>query len=78
MTAGCPVRMMREALVLCDWSGGFWDLSCVPGTALPFTKSTASCACALGTRLLSRASTLQKPEDSTLLDRGTGKVPLQS
>ncbi|CAI9553248.1 unnamed protein product [Staurois parvus] len=30
----------------------------VPGTALPFTKSTASCACALGTRL---SRTLQKP-----------------
>ncbi|CAI9580021.1 unnamed protein product, partial [Staurois parvus] len=33
-----PSAHEREALALCDWSGGFWDLSCVPGTALPFTK----------------------------------------
>ncbi|CAI9573523.1 unnamed protein product, partial [Staurois parvus] len=46
-----PSAHEREALALCDWSGGFWDLACVPGAALPFTKSTASCACALGTRL---------------------------
>ncbi|CAI9561201.1 unnamed protein product [Staurois parvus] len=55
-----PSAHEREALAICDWSGGFWDLSCVPGTALPFTKSSASCACALGTRLSSPAPTLQK------------------
>ncbi|CAI9622051.1 unnamed protein product, partial [Staurois parvus] len=27
-----------RSAALCDWSGSFWDLSCVPGTALPFTK----------------------------------------
>ncbi|CAI9544810.1 unnamed protein product, partial [Staurois parvus] len=50
MTAGCPVRMSEKYLrfVIGPAASGICR---VPGTALPFTKSTAFCACALGTRL---------------------------
>ncbi|CAI9614595.1 unnamed protein product [Staurois parvus] len=54
-----PSAHEREALALCDWSGGFWDRSCVPGTALPLTKKHR--ACTLGTWLSCPVPTLQKP-----------------
>ncbi|CAI9558736.1 unnamed protein product [Staurois parvus] len=61
MTARCPVRMSEKHLrfVIGPAASGICHVSQV----LPyhFTKSIASCACALGTRLSSRAPTLQKP-----------------
>ncbi|CAI9543796.1 unnamed protein product [Staurois parvus] len=61
MTAGCPVHMIEKHLrfVIGPVASGICHVSQVP--ALPFTKSTASCACALRTRLSSPAPTLQKP-----------------
>ncbi|CAI9543788.1 unnamed protein product [Staurois parvus] len=41
---------MRSA-ALCERPGVFWDLSCVPEDAGPFTKHSASRACAVDTRL---------------------------
>ncbi|CAI9554588.1 unnamed protein product [Staurois parvus] len=61
MTARCPVHMSEKHLrfVIGPAASGICHVS--PGTDLPFTKSTASCTCALGTRLSSPAPTLQKP-----------------
>ncbi|CAI9546528.1 unnamed protein product [Staurois parvus] len=61
MTAGCPVRMSEKHLRFVIGPAASGICQCPRyRTALPFTKSTASCACALGTRLSSPAPTLQK------------------
>ncbi|CAI9559834.1 unnamed protein product, partial [Staurois parvus] len=58
---------MTKSLTTFGEGGGAED-------AVPFTKCSASHACAVGTRLSQK-----KPawEDCTVLDQGTGKVLLQ-
>ncbi|CAI9538509.1 unnamed protein product, partial [Staurois parvus] len=75
MTAGCPVRMSEKHLLFVIGPAAS-GICRVPGTALPFTKSIASCACALGTQL-SCPRHYRSREDSARLDRGTGKIKEQ-
>ncbi|CAI9557641.1 unnamed protein product [Staurois parvus] len=73
MTAGCPVRMSEKHLrfVIGPASSGICHVSQVP----PYHSQKAPL---LAHAHLAPGCHAQSREDSTPLDRGTGKVPLQS
>ncbi|CAI9545588.1 unnamed protein product, partial [Staurois parvus] len=78
MTPGCPVHMSEKPLrfVIGPAASGICHVSQVPpyhsqkAPLLAHAHLAPGCQCPV--------PTLQNPEDSAPLDRGTGKVPLQS